>query len=50
MPEEIDPDLNEEEDIRMEDSREDHLRDVSEYGKDKSNIYALTWDVYIIDE
>ena len=41
MSEEKGPDLNEEEDIKTEDSREEHLRDVDEYGEDKSNIHAL---------
>ena len=44
--EERDPDLNEEQDIRMEDSREDHWRDFSEDGEDNSNICSLSWDVY----
>ena len=39
--EERDPDLNEEEYIRMEDSREEHWRDVAEDGEDKSKIHAL---------
>ena len=34
--EERDPDVNEEEDIRMEDSREEHWRNVDYYGEDKS--------------
>ena len=40
------PNLNEEEDIRMEDSREEHWRDVAYDGEDKSKIYAMIWDVY----
>ena len=35
------PDLYDNEDIIMEDSREDHWRYVSEYGEDKSRIHAL---------
>ena len=41
VPKERDLDLNEEEDIRMEDSREEHLRYVAEDGEDKSKIHAL---------
>ena len=44
--EERDPDLNEEEGIRMEDIMEEHCRDVAEDGEDKSKIHALRWDVY----
>ena len=47
VSEEIDQDLNEEEDIRMDDSRVDHWRDVSEEGDNKKNICALGWEVYI---
>ena len=46
MAEEKDTDLNEEEDIRMEDSREDHCGDVAEDGEDKSKINELSLDVY----
>ena len=46
VSEERDPDLNEEEDTRIEDSREEHWRDVYDYDKDKSNIHALRWYVY----
>ena len=41
-----DPDLNKEEDIKIEDSREEHWRDSSEDGKYKRKINALRWDVY----
>ena len=41
MLEEIDPDLNEEEDIIVEDSREEHCRYVSKYGEDKKKMEAL---------
>ena len=44
--EERDPDLNGEEDTRMEDSREEHWRDIADDGKDKSKIYYLRWYVY----
>ena len=40
------PDLNEEEDIRMKDSGEEHCRGVAEDGKDTSKIHSLRWDVY----
>ena len=30
----------------MEDSREEHWRDVAEYGEDKNNNHELRWDVY----
>ena len=44
------PDTNEEEDIRMRNSREEHWRDVAEDGKDKNNIYALGWYFYTIEK
>ena len=44
--EERNTDLNEEEYIRMEDSREEHWMDVDEDGEYKSNIHALRWDLY----
>ena len=44
---ERDLDLNEEEDIRLYEIREEHCRDVSEEGDDKNNIYALRWEVYV---
>ena len=49
VSEERDPDLNEEEDIIMEDRREEHWRDVAEYGDNKFYIHAL-WDVYTREE
>ena len=30
----------------MEDSREEHCRDVAEDGEDNSKIHDLSWDVY----
>ena len=39
-------DLNYEENTRISDSREEHLRDVAEDGEDRSKIRALRWDVY----
>ena len=41
--EEIDPYLNEEEDIRMDDSSEERWRDSAEEGDNKKNIHALRW-------
>ena len=38
--------MNEEEDIRMKEIREEHLRDVADNGEDKSNICTQMWDVY----
>ena len=45
-----DPDLNEDEDIRMEVSREEHWRDFAEDGEDKSKIHDLRWDFYTRDK
>ena len=45
MSVERDPHLNEEEDIIIEDSREDHWRDVADDGDDNNNINALRWEV-----
>ena len=39
------PDLNEKEDIRLDEIREDHWRDVSEEGDDKKKIHALRREV-----
>ena len=43
MAEERYPDLNEKEDIRRDEIREENWRDVSEEGEDKKNIHALRW-------
>ena len=48
--EQIEPDLNEEEYIRMEDIREQHCRYVAEYVYDNINIHPLRWDVYTKDK
>ena len=40
------PDLNENEDIIMDDTREEHWRDVAKDSKDKSNILYLRLDLY----
>ena len=47
MTEEIDPDLNEMEDIRFDKIQEDHWRDIAEENDDKKNIHALRWGVYV---
>ena len=47
VSENIDPELNEEEDIRMDEIRDDHWRDVSKEGDNMKKIHALRWDVYI---
>ena len=46
VSEERGPDMNEEEDTRMEDTREEHQSDDFEDGEDKSKIQALRWDIY----
>ena len=45
--EERDPDLNEEEDIRMDEIRDDHWRYVSEEGDNKKKMHALRWDMCV---
>ena len=50
MLEERGTELNEEGDIRMEDIREEHWSDFSEYGEDNSKIHSLRWDVYTIEK
>ena len=47
MAEERDPDLNEEEDIILDEIREEHWRDVAEEGDDKKKIHELRWEVYV---
>ena len=39
--------LNEEEDIIMDEIRDNHWRDVSEEGDDKKKIHTLSWYVYV---
>ena len=41
------PDLNEEEDIRLDAIRGDHWRNVAEEGDKKKKIIALRWEVYV---
>ena len=43
--EDRDPDLNEKEDIRLEDTCEDHWRDIAEENDDNKKIHDLRWDV-----
>ena len=50
VSEEIDLDLNQEEDIRMDGSMEDHWRDIYDEGDNNNNIHALRWEVYIKDK
>ena len=47
MSEERDPDLNEDEDIRLDEIREERCRDVAEEGDDEKKIHSLRWEVYI---
>ena len=47
VEEERDPDLNEEEDIRLDAIRGYHWRNVAEEGDNKKNIHALRWEVYV---
>ena len=44
---ERDPDLNEMEDIRFDEIREDHWRGLAEGNDDKKKIHALRWNVYV---
>ena len=41
------PDLNDEEDIRLDEIREWHWRDVSEEGDNNKKIHDLMWEVYV---
>ena len=43
VSEERDPYLNEEEDIIMDEIRDEHCRDVDEKGDDKKKIHSLRW-------
>ena len=47
VSEERDPDLNEEEDIKLDEIREEHWKDIAEEGDNKKNIRALRWEVYV---
>ena len=48
--EEGDPDLNEMEDIRFDEIREDRWRDLAEEKNDKKKIHALRWNVYVKEQ
>ena len=45
VAEERDPDLNKEEDIILDEIREEHLRDVSEEGENNNKIHSVRWEV-----
>ena len=47
VSEEIYPDLNEEEDIRLDAITEEHWSDVADEVGNKKNIHALSWEVYV---
>ena len=47
MTEERDPDLNEMEDIRFDEIREDHWREIAEEKNDKKKIHSLRWNIYV---
>ena len=47
VAEERDPDLNEKQDIRLDEIREQHWRDVAEEGDYKKKIHSLRWDFYV---
>ena len=46
VSEDRDMEFNEEENIRTEDSREEHWKDVDYDGDEKKKIHALRWEVY----
>ena len=45
--EERDTDLNEGEDIRLDEIREKHGRDVAEEGDNDKNIHGPRWNIYV---
>ena len=47
MVEERDPELDEMEEVRFDEIREDHWRDLVEESNDKKKIHALIWCVYV---
>ena len=47
MVEERDPDLDEMDDIRFDEIREDHWGYLAEESNDKKKIHALRWCVYV---
>ena len=50
MVEERDPDHDEMDDIRFDEIREDHWRDLAEERNNKKKIHALIWCVYVKDK
>ena len=50
VTEQRDPDLNEEEDIRLDAIREEHWRDFSDEGDNKKKIHDLRQEVYVKDK
>ena len=47
VSEEKDPELNEDEDIRMDAIRGEHWRGVAEESDDKKKMHALRWEIYV---
>ena len=47
VSEERDPDLNDEEDIKLDEIREEHWIYIAEEGDNKKNIRSLRWEVYV---
>ena len=47
MSEEIYPDLNEEDNARMDEIMDEHWRNVAEEGDNKKKINSLRWKVYV---
>ena len=44
------PDLNKDEDTRMEDSKDYNCRDIGEEGDNTKKIHDLKWEVYVKDK
>ena len=47
IAEERDPDLNEEEDVALDEIREEHWRGFAEEVDDKKKIHPLRWEFYV---
>ena len=47
MSEDRYPELNEEEDIRMNEIRNKHWRDVADEGDNNNNMHSLRWEIYV---
>ena len=41
------PEMNEEEDIRMNGIRNKHWRNVADEGDNKNNMHSLRWEIYV---